>query len=61
MNILLDTHVLLWWLKDTRRLGPAARQLIRVPGTSVWVSAASMVTSDPRIRDYDIRTIDAAR
>ena len=42
MNILLDTHVLLWWLKDTRRLGPAARHLIRVPGTSVWVSAASI-------------------
>ena len=117
-------------MKDTRRLGPAARQLIRSPGTSIWVSAASiweigikaalgrlelrepfaevlprelerqgfrplpvtfqhalavrklpqhhadpfdrmliaqaqcedltLVTSDSRIRDYDIRTIDAA-
>jgi PIN domain nuclease of toxin-antitoxin system len=131
MNVLLDTHVLLWWLKDTRRLGPAARHLIRSPGTSIWVSAASiweisikaalgrlelrepftevmprelerqgfrplpitfqhalavrnlplhhadpfdrmlitqaqcedltLVTSDSRIGDYDIRTIDAAR
>jgi len=42
MNILLDTHVLMWWLKDARRLGPAARHLIRVPGTSVCVSAASI-------------------
>jgi PIN domain nuclease of toxin-antitoxin system len=131
MNVLLDTHVLLWWLKDTGRLGAETRQLIRSPATSIWVSAASiweisikaalgrlelrepftevmprelerqgfrplpitfqhalavrnlplhhadpfdrmliaqaqcedltLVTSDPRIRDYDIRTIDAAR
>ena len=125
MNVLLDTHVLLWWLKDTGRLGAETRRLIRSPGTSIWVSAASiweisikaalgrlelrepftevmprelerqgfrplpitfqhalavrnlplhhadlliaqaqcedltLVTSDSRIRDYDIRTIDA--
>jgi len=29
MNVLLDTHVLLWWLKDTRRLGPETSRLIR--------------------------------
>jgi PIN domain nuclease of toxin-antitoxin system len=42
MNVLLDTHVLLWWLKDTGRLGPETRRLIRSPGTSIWVSAASI-------------------
>jgi PIN domain nuclease of toxin-antitoxin system len=131
MNVLLDTHVLLWWLKDTGRLGAETRRLIRSPETSICVSAASiweisikaalgrlelrepfaealphelerqgfrpltiafqhalavrklpphhadpfdrmliaqapcedltLVTSDSRIRDYDIRTIDAAR
>lgn len=42
MNVLLDTHVLIWWLKNTPRLGRQTRGLIRAPETSVWVSAASV-------------------
>jgi PIN domain nuclease of toxin-antitoxin system len=40
-GLLLDTHVLLWWLKDDPRLGPKTKALIRDPETVVWVSAAS--------------------
>ena len=31
MKLLLDTHTLLWWLEDDRRLGPRARALIAEP------------------------------
>ena len=41
MTLLLDTHVLLWWLADDPRLTPAMRESIADPATSVVVSAAS--------------------
>ena len=41
MTLLLDTHVLLWWLADDPRLTPAMREAIADPATSVVVSAAS--------------------
>jgi PIN domain nuclease of toxin-antitoxin system len=41
VTLLLDTHVLLWWLADDPRLTPAMREAIADPSTSVVVSAAS--------------------
>jgi PIN domain nuclease of toxin-antitoxin system len=41
MRLLLDTHVLLWWLADDRRLGLNTRALIEDADNSVYVSAAS--------------------
>ena len=41
MKVLLDTHVLLWWLFDDPALSQPARDAIRDPGNSVLVSAAS--------------------
>ncbi len=41
MNLLLDTHALLWLLSDSRRIAPATRQLIADPVHDVFVSAAS--------------------
>lgn len=41
MTLLLDTHVLLWWLADDPRLTPAMRGAIADPSTSVMVSAVS--------------------
>lgn len=40
MRLLLDTHVVLWWRLDSRRLKRAARQAIAAADI-VWVSAAS--------------------
>lgn len=40
-RVLLDTHVLLWWLADDSRLGPTARELIGDDRNIVYVSAAS--------------------
>ncbi|RBY78746.1 PIN domain nuclease [Geodermatophilus sp. TF02-6] len=41
MTLLLDTHVLLWWLVDDRRLTSAMREAIADPSTAVAVSAVS--------------------
>ena len=40
MNLLLDTHVLLWWLNNPSRLSKAARKAIGDGGNQVYVSAA---------------------
>lgn len=41
-RVLVDTHVLLWWLADSDRLGPSARELI-VTTQRVVVSVVSAV------------------
>jgi PIN domain nuclease of toxin-antitoxin system len=41
VTLLLDTHVVLWWLADDPRLTPAMREAIAHPSTPVMVSAAS--------------------
>ncbi len=40
MTLLLDTHVVLWWQRDDRRLGREARRAI-AEADLVWVSAVS--------------------
>jgi len=40
--LLLDTHVLLWWLRDDRRLKPSERRAIADPKAVVHVSAATV-------------------
>ena len=40
MTLLLDTHVVLWWLVDDRRLNGRARKAIATADL-VWVSAVS--------------------
>ena len=40
MKLLLDTHAVLWWQVDDRRLPPGARRAIATADI-VWVSAAS--------------------
>jgi PIN domain nuclease of toxin-antitoxin system len=40
MTVLLDTHVVLWWQRDDRRLRHEARQAI-AEADIVWVSAVS--------------------
>lgn len=41
MRLLLDTHVLLWWLDGDRRLGAVAASRIEDDATGVYVSAAT--------------------
>jgi PIN domain nuclease of toxin-antitoxin system len=42
MNLLLDTHVLLWWLNDDSGLSDKARKVISDGRNVVFVSAASI-------------------
>ena len=42
MKLLLDTHILLWWLADDAALGRTARELIREPENVIFVSAVSL-------------------
>ena len=42
MNLLLDTHALIWWLEDNQKLGRLARRIIQDDGNDIWISAASI-------------------
>lgn len=42
MNLLLDTHVVLWAMYAHENLPPAAVELINAPGNRLYVSAASI-------------------
>jgi PIN domain nuclease of toxin-antitoxin system len=42
VRILLDTHILLWWLADDPALGDRARDVISTPDNLVFYSAASI-------------------
>ncbi len=41
MEILIDTHMLLWWLADDSRLSKKARALMADPANMLTVSAAT--------------------
>lgn len=41
MRILLDTHILLWWLNDDARLNSGTRELLADPENVLFISAAS--------------------
>jgi PIN domain nuclease of toxin-antitoxin system len=41
VRLLLDTHVLIWWMTDDRRLSKKSRQMMASQKTDVAVSAAS--------------------
>lgn len=42
MNLLLDTHVALWAISDSKRLAKPTRSLLMAPQNSLWVSAVSV-------------------
>jgi PIN domain nuclease of toxin-antitoxin system len=42
VNLLLDTHVFLWWDGQAPNLGEIARNAIRDPANHIFISAASV-------------------
>lgn len=42
MKILIDTHLLLWWMADSPQLTRQARQLMSSPDNVVFVSTVSL-------------------
>lgn len=64
MKVLLDTHALLWWLSDSEKLGPAAREIIADPAHDILVSVVSLWEIAIKIRigklDADLNEITDA-
>lgn len=50
MRLLLDTHVLLWWLSDDAQLSSSARKMIARASNTVMVSAASAWEISTKLR-----------
>ncbi len=42
--LLLDTHILLWWLCNSHRLRPKIRKLIANPDNEIYISPASTLS-----------------
>jgi PIN domain nuclease of toxin-antitoxin system len=57
LNLLLDTHVFLWWDRRDRALNAAARALIADPANQVFISAASIweIAIKRRLKKLDFR------
>lgn len=60
MRLLLDTHVLLWWLADDRKLSKDARTIIANTNHQVLISAATVweVAIKAALRRIDIELDD---
>jgi PIN domain nuclease of toxin-antitoxin system len=57
VNLLLDTHVFLWWDSQDKALNAEARALIADPANQVFVSAASIweIAIKRRLKKLDFR------
>jgi PIN domain nuclease of toxin-antitoxin system len=42
MNLLLDTHAVVWWLQDSPKLGKRARKAIFQHGANAFISSISI-------------------
>lgn len=42
MNYLLDTHIFVWWSEDPSKLSQAARDAIKNPDNTIYVSSAAI-------------------
>lgn len=50
MELLIDTHVLVWWWAGDDRLPKRTRTLLEQPGTIVYVSAISALEMAMKVR-----------
>nr|WP_315258481.1 type II toxin-antitoxin system VapC family toxin [uncultured Duganella sp.] len=50
MHVLLDTHVVLWWLQDNRKLSIRSRARINA-ASAVYVSSVSIWEAAIKVRD----------
>ena len=41
MNLLLDTHVLIWTQQDSPRIGKLTRKILLDPKSALWISAVT--------------------
>ena len=50
MRLLLDTHVLVWWLADSPKLSRRVREAVSARANAVFVSAASAWEISTKVR-----------
>jgi PIN domain nuclease of toxin-antitoxin system len=57
VNLLLDTHVFLWWDSQDKALNADTRALIADPANQVFISAASIweIAIKRRLKKLDFR------
>jgi PIN domain nuclease of toxin-antitoxin system len=60
LKLLLDTHPILWWVRDDRRLGREARRAI-AGAEVVWVSAVSGWELALKIANGRLRIVESLR
>jgi len=53
MRYLLDTHTVIWYLDESRRLPPRTEEIIDDNDNRIHVSAISL-TADENIRKYGV-------
>jgi PIN domain nuclease of toxin-antitoxin system len=58
MNILVDTHAILWWLAGEKRLSRAAKRILEDPANRRWVSIASIWEIAIKMRTGRLTTQD---
>jgi PIN domain nuclease of toxin-antitoxin system len=56
VRLLLDTHILLWWLADDERLSKSALATIADPMTEVYVSVVSLWEIASKVGKGKLRT-----
>lgn len=55
MKVLLDTHVLLWWLTDSSKLGKTSRSLLMNEKQEFYVSVISLLEINLKERKGKLR------
>ncbi len=55
MNLLLDTHALLWFLAGSKQLGAAALAALVDPANRLWLSPISLVEIAIKVRINKLR------
>lgn len=58
MNLLLDTHTLLWFLADSTKLTIAAKSVIEDPANKRWLSPISLLEIAIKIRIDKLRVAE---
>jgi PIN domain nuclease of toxin-antitoxin system len=60
LKLLLDTHAILWWVRDDRRLGREARRAI-AGADVVWVSSVSGWELALKVAKGRLRIVESLR
>jgi PIN domain nuclease of toxin-antitoxin system len=67
MNLLLDTHVFVWWWQGSRSLKPeprraiAAAQAVYVSAASAWEMAIKVALGKLRFEDSFVHAVEASQ